>query len=348
MKPPGNLSAHLRTIAWQYEGFEYYDRERAGTAEAAAAVLLNRLWPQFGPRVAPLPQLDSLTALVAGLAADARNDWRAAWEFYSHALNRSSRGIYSFRLALRLARVAAGGGDAGASESVMQKLVPSLRDSLPEKMDAAAEEKAVLQWNAATPDSNLLSGNLPARADSKTSAPPLVTAIVSTFKSERFLRGCLEDLEAQTIADRLEIIVVDSHSPQNERAIVEEFQKRYSNIVYIRTQERETVYGAWNRGARAARGKYLTNANTDDRHRADALEILARKLDENPGVSLAYADCLITSHENETYDTANPIACYHWLDFNARDLLAEGLFLRPATACGGAKRTRNTAILTPA
>src|SRR5208337_1903982 len=95
----------------------------------------------------------------------------------------------------------------------------------------------------------------------------LVSAIVSTYNAERFLRGCLEDLEAQTIAARLEIIVVDSGSHQNEQAIVEEFQRRYNNIVYIRTEERESLYAAWNRGVKAARGKYLTNANTDDRHR---------------------------------------------------------------------------------
>jgi len=122
---------------------------------------------------------------------------------------------------------------------------------------------------------------------------------------------------------------VDSHSPQNERAIVEEFQRHYANIVYIRTQERETVYGAWNRGARAARGKYLTNANTDDRHRADALEILARTLDENPGIALAYADCLITPHENEMFHTGNPIGCYQWLDFSAQDLWTKGCFAGP-------------------
>ncbi len=138
--------------------------------------------------------------------------------------------------------------------------------------------------------------------------PPLISAIVSTYKSARFLRGCLEDLERQSIADRLEIIVVDSQSPQDERSVVEEYQRRFSNIVYIRTRERETIYGAWNRGIRAARGKYITSANTDDRHRVDALEVLARMLDERPEVTLVYADCLITAVENETLETTQSSA----------------------------------------
>ncbi|HIQ05788.1 MAG TPA: glycosyltransferase, partial [Anaerolineae bacterium] len=149
-----------------------------------------------------------------------------------------------------------------------------------------------------------------------TVAQPLVSAIVSTYNSERFIRGCLEDLEAQTIADRLEIIVVDSGSQQNERAIVEEFQQRYDNIVYIRTEERETVYAAWNRGIKAARGKYITNANTDDRHRRDALELLARALDEHPDITVVYADCAITHIENQTFDTASPTRFFRWPDFD--------------------------------
>jgi glycosyltransferase involved in cell wall biosynthesis len=322
------LSVQLRIITWQYEELEYYSHQRAGAAEAAAAVLMNHLSPRFLNQIAPLADLDRLTTLVLGLAAENRKDWGNAWAFYSHALTRPSGGILGFRLALRLARIAASGGDAAMAESVKQKIVPKLRLTLPPTLNAGAEEKAVLDWPVAV-QNPARSHRKPARLPSPATAAPLVTAIVSTFKSERFMRGCLEDLEAQTIADRLEIIVVDSHSPQNERAIVEEFQKRYSNIVYIRTQERETVYGAWNRGARAARGRYLTNANTDDRHRADALEILARTLDENSDVSLAYADCLITSHENETFDTGNPIGSYHWLEFSARDLWSQGCFAGP-------------------
>ena len=117
----------------------------------------------------------------------------------------------------------------------------------------------------------------------------LVSAIVSAYKSERYLAECLEDLERQTIADRLEIIVVDSGSPQNEAEIVRRFQKRYSNIRYIRTEQREGVYQAWNRGIKAAKGRYITNANTDDRHCENALGVLAKALDDNPDKAMAYA-----------------------------------------------------------
>lgn len=134
----------------------------------------------------------------------------------------------------------------------------------------------------------------------ESSSPVRVSALVSTYHSERFIRGCLEDLVAQTILAQLEIIVVDSASPQNERAVVEEFQRRYSNIVYLRTDQRETLYAAWNRAIAVARGGYLTSANTDDRHAAHALERLARALDAQPDADVAYAACAITSQENAT------------------------------------------------
>ncbi|MBK6913999.1 MAG: glycosyltransferase family 2 protein [Ignavibacteriales bacterium] len=38
------------------------------------------------------------------------------------------------------------------------------------------------------------------------------------------------------------------------------------------------MYKAWNRAIRIAKGKYITNANTDDLLRRDALEILAENL----------------------------------------------------------------------
>ncbi len=187
--------------------------------------------------------------------------------------------------------------------------------------DALAISKAHLAAHPDDPEllaltSQLQDGAKPAERDGRY----WVSAIVSTYNSERFLRGCLDDLEAQTIADQIEIIVVDSGSEQNERAIVEEYQRRYDNIRYVRTEQRETVYAAWNRGVQVAAGRYLTNANTDDRHRRDAFERMATELDARPDLALVYADCAVTQQENAGFGAAELIGHFNWPEFDPKRL----------------------------
>jgi glycosyltransferase involved in cell wall biosynthesis len=135
---------------------------------------------------------------------------------------------------------------------------------------------------------------------------PRVSALVSAFKSERFLPGCLDDLERQTLADQLEIIVVNSNSPQAEHEIVSEYVECFDNIRYVRTPETESLYAAWNRAIMMASGDYLTTANTDDRHRRDAFEVMARTLDAHPEVALVYSGYETTYVENETFEDHVP------------------------------------------
>ena len=161
------------------------------------------------------------------------------------------------------------------------------------------------------------------------SVPPIVSAIVSTFSSERFLEGCLADLEAQTIADQIEIIVVDSASEEGEGDIVRRWQERYPNIRYTRTASREPIYAAWNRAIRMARGTYLTNANTDDRHKANAFERMRRVLDMRPDVALVYADVVETVAENQTFDRCTPTRVLRWHDWSRDTLLTQGCFIGP-------------------
>jgi glycosyltransferase involved in cell wall biosynthesis len=158
---------------------------------------------------------------------------------------------------------------------------------------------------------------------------PVVSAIVSTYNAAEFIRGCIEDLERQTIADQLEIIVIDSASPQNEGKIVRELQECYQNIRYLRTEQRETVYAAWNRAINMARGRYITNANTDDRHRRDAFELMVKTLDALPDVDLVYADVLITTLPNETFETTTTSDSYTWPAWDRAKLLDEGCFIGP-------------------
>jgi len=158
-----------------------------------------------------------------------------------------------------------------------------------------------------------------------------VSAIVSTYNAEHFMRGCLEDLTAQTlfVKGRMEIVVIDSASSQNEAAMVREFMACHGKkITYIRTDTRESIYQAWNRAIRAARGHYITNANTDDRHRSDALEIMAQELDSHPDVALVYADVFVTTLDNQTFD--NHIRCgYHLRPNYKPEIMLSGCHMGP-------------------
>ena len=119
-----------------------------------------------------------------------------------------------------------------------------------------------------------------------------VSALVSTYNSSAYLTGCLEDLIKQTLFQKglLEIVVIDSGSEENEGEMVRLFQKQYTNIKYLRTENRESLYAAWNQGIQDAEGVYLCNANTDDRHDEDCLERLSNALDEDGKISLAYGN----------------------------------------------------------
>ncbi|MGP0595140.1 glycosyltransferase [Nitrospira sp. T9] len=130
----------------------------------------------------------------------------------------------------------------------------------------------------------------------------LVSAIVPAYNSERFMRGLLDDLEAQTLADRTEIIIVETGSETNESQIIHEFQKKFDNIFYLRSGNRTNATAAVNEGLRLAKGKYLTVAPTDDRLSSSAFEVMVEELEKYPEVGTVYADVFITQHENQKFD----------------------------------------------
>ncbi len=133
--------------------------------------------------------------------------------------------------------------------------------------------------------------------------------------------GCLRDLTSQTLyaQDAMEIVVIDSGSPEGEQAIVRAWQRSHPRIVYCRT-ERETIYAAWNRAVLASRGTLLVNANCDDRHAPDCFEQMAQLL-ERESVGLAYVDALVTSNPNERFEAHNAKTVWCLPPFNLRQAL---------------------------
>jgi|GEM_PF-2584705 len=156
----------------------------------------------------------------------------------------------------------------------------------------------------------------------------LVTAIVSIYKGERYLRHRLDNLLAQTLGDRLEILVIDAHSPENEQGIIEPYLRKHRNITYLRLDEREGIYASWSRGCKMAQGTYLTNANADDVLRPDALEILAQELDQHPQAGLAYGDYWVTNRDNQNFPEQIRIGYAYRPDY-APNIMRSGCYMGP-------------------
>lgn len=140
--------------------------------------------------------------------------------------------------------------------------------------------------------------------------------IASLYNAADKLPTLLGMLARQSLALRgeLEVVLVDSNSPGEDRAAFEAFAAANPDlpICYARSTERETIQAAWNRGIKLARAPYLAFLGADEGLHPDALRVLAAKLDDEPSVDWVMADSIVTSVDQKgvfdsdvmTYDRA--------------------------------------------
>lgn len=154
----------------------------------------------------------------------------------------------------------------------------------------------------------------------------IASAIVSTYNSEEFIRGRIDDLLHQSLGANLEIIVINSGSQQNEDAIIrKEYLHRFKNIKYLRTEQRETIYSAWNRGIQMSSSPYITNANTDDRLHPNAIEILVKTLEKHHECAIAYADQYVVTEKNLTFSSIKQGKRLQWPVYHPLTLFSRHL-----------------------
>ncbi|TSC57106.1 MAG: glycosyl transferase family protein [Candidatus Peregrinibacteria bacterium Greene0416_62] len=102
--------------------------------------------------------------------------------------------------------------------------------------------------------------------------PPLVSAIVLTYRSPKDTLVCVRALLSQSIGDRLEVIVVDNHSDTDSIGILRIQLPNDPRVRIIETKQ-NLGYGKGNNfGAQYAVGEYLLIINPDNVLPPDALE----------------------------------------------------------------------------
>ena len=118
-----------------------------------------------------------------------------------------------------------------------------------------------------------------------------LSVVTSLYKGERYLTSFFENLVAQTIFPRLELVLVHNDPTEDELALVADFERRhpgYLNHLVVRPVE--PLGASWNRGWQAARGEYIAIWNVDDRRLPDSLARQVASLDESPAPVLSYGD----------------------------------------------------------
>ena len=90
----------------------------------------------------------------------------------------------------------------------------------------------------------------------------MISIIVPVYKVEKYLRKCVESIQAQTYCD-LEIILVDDGSPDKCPQICDDLARTDRRIKVIH-KENGGLSSARNVGLDKATGEYITFVDSDD------------------------------------------------------------------------------------
>ncbi len=107
---------------------------------------------------------------------------------------------------------------------------------------------------------------------------PSISVLISTYRNARFVAKKLAELRAQTWFEHAEFIFIETASPERERELLAPFCAAHPNCRLLTTEDRRTLYEAWNLGWQAARAPLVCYSNMDDAMHPRLLEAVVRAM----------------------------------------------------------------------
>jgi GT2 family glycosyltransferase len=111
-------------------------------------------------------------------------------------------------------------------------------------------------------------------SNDRPAAAPLVSVVILNYHGARYLERCLASLRAQTIFDRLEVIVADNASGDGSPALAEKLLAGWPRGRFVQNGANLGYCEGNNRAVPHATGKYLFILNFDAWLEPDCLERL--------------------------------------------------------------------------
>ena len=121
-----------------------------------------------------------------------------------------------------------------------------------------------------------------------------ITAIIPTYNRPALLRRAIDSVLAQTRPAE-ELLVVDDGSTDDTEAVI---RTNYGDKVRYIRQENAGTAAARNRGAREARGQWLSFLDHDDEWLPRRLELHSGAIAADPETALIYSSFYVTAHND--------------------------------------------------
>lgn len=149
--------------------------------------------------------------------------------------------------------------------------------------------------------------------------------IIPSYNSEKTIEKCLNSVAAQTFTN-YEIILVNDGSEDQSLRLIEEWQKRHSDIeIHIIDQDNKGLGAARNAAIDSARGEYCALLDADDYWHPEKLESCYSFLKQSPECDVLYHSVTIVGLKVEKARKVFAIS-------TASDIMRKGLPIVPSAA----------------
>lgn len=115
-----------------------------------------------------------------------------------------------------------------------------------------------------------------------------VSIVVPIYNVEKYLKRCLDSIQNQTYHN-IEVILVNDGSTDSCADICHQFQKKYSDIIYVEKQNGGLV-SAWLTGLKYVTGQYICFIDSDDFISQDYIFTLVNALEQD--VDMVSMNCI--------------------------------------------------------
>jgi glycosyltransferase involved in cell wall biosynthesis len=129
---------------------------------------------------------------------------------------------------------------------------------------------------------------------------PLVSFVVPCYNYARFLPDCLNSIFAQQGGFDFEIIAIDDCSTDHTPQVLRDYAADPRVQVITHTVNRGHVFTV-NEGLAAARGRFVSRIDPDDRYRPSFLATLLPRFEASPTIGMVYGDVAMMGPDGMVY-----------------------------------------------